>query len=71
LMAEALIKYETIDADQIKELMDGKPPKPPSDWSDEGPTNGKHTAADAEEVEKKAEDEKAKDGKIGGPASLH
>ncbi len=69
LMAEALIKYETIDADQIKELMDGKPPKPPSDWSDDGPTNGKHTAA--EEVEKKAEDEKAKDGKIGGPASLH
>ena len=32
LMAEALIKYETIDAGQIKEIMAGKPPSPPADW---------------------------------------
>ena len=31
-MAEALIKYETIDADQIKEIMSGNPPSPPADW---------------------------------------
>lgn len=32
LMAEALIKYETIDASQLKEIMDGKEPTPPADW---------------------------------------
>lgn len=32
LMAEALIKYETIDAQQLKEIMDGKEPTPPADW---------------------------------------
>ena len=32
LMAEGLIKYETIDADQIKEIMVGKDPSPPDGW---------------------------------------
>lgn len=32
LMAEALIKYETIDANQLREIMSGKPPSPPEDW---------------------------------------
>jgi cell division protease FtsH len=32
LMAEGLIKYETIDAKQLKEIMAGKPPSPPDDW---------------------------------------
>ncbi|MDP1603629.1 MAG: ATP-dependent zinc metalloprotease FtsH [Legionella sp.] len=32
LMADALIKYETIDAGQIQEIMAGKPPSPPEDW---------------------------------------
>lgn len=32
LMADALIKYETIDAQQLKEIMDGKEPTPPADW---------------------------------------
>ena len=31
-MAEGLIKYETIDTAQIREIMDGKPPSPPADW---------------------------------------
>ena len=34
LMADALIKYETIDADQIDDIMKGKVPRPPSDWND-------------------------------------
>src|SRR4030095_15471909 len=29
-MAEALIKYETIDEEQIKDIMQGREPKPPS-----------------------------------------
>jgi cell division protease FtsH len=32
LMADGLIKYETIDAEQIKEIMSGKEPSPPDDW---------------------------------------
>ncbi|ACV27776.1 ATP-dependent zinc metalloprotease FtsH [Kangiella koreensis] len=33
-MADALMKYETIDANQIKEIMDGDDPSPPANWSD-------------------------------------
>jgi cell division protease FtsH len=35
LMAEALIKYETIDSDQIDDLMEGKVPGPPANWDDD------------------------------------
>ncbi len=38
-MAEALIKYETIDDGQLKDIMDGKPPQPPAGWDDSLPTN--------------------------------
>jgi cell division protease FtsH len=63
LMADALIKYETIDAEQIKDIMMGKVPRPPGDWSD----------GDAEPPADTAEkdDEKPASGKIGGPASSH
>lgn len=33
-MAEALIKYETIDSEQIDDIMAGKTPRPPSGWED-------------------------------------
>ena len=31
-MATALLEWETIDADQIEDIMNGRPPKPPKDW---------------------------------------
>jgi len=34
VMAEALVKYETIDETQIKDIMSGKQAKPPADWDD-------------------------------------
>ncbi len=34
LMSEALIKYETIDEEQIRDVMSGKPARPPKDWSE-------------------------------------
>jgi cell division protease FtsH len=34
IMADALVKYETIDETQIKDIMNGKAPKPPADWDD-------------------------------------
>jgi len=41
-MADALIKYETIDADQIDDIMAGRPPREPADIStdSEPPTAG-------------------------------
>ncbi len=33
-MAEALIKYETIEDEQLKDIMAGRTPKPPSGWDD-------------------------------------
>ena len=33
-MAQALMKYETIDAKQIEDIMKGEEPRPPADWSD-------------------------------------
>ncbi|MCG8378702.1 MAG: ATP-dependent zinc metalloprotease FtsH, partial [Proteobacteria bacterium] len=35
IMAEALIKYETIDSDQIDDIMEGKVPRPPDGWDDD------------------------------------
>ena len=37
MMADALMQYETIDAEQIDAIMKGKKPNPPSDWTS-GPT---------------------------------
>jgi len=60
-MAEALMKFETIDASQIDEIMDGKNPSPPDGWDD----------SDEQEPPKKASKPKSNksDGKIGGPAA--
>jgi len=66
-MAEALLKYETIESAQIDDLMAGRPPSPPKDWSEEE-RKGKpkdETPQVVDSGEQKAE------GTIGGPASLH
>jgi len=67
LMAEALIKYETIDSDQIDDIMKGNAPRPPRDW-DEGPSSGQGAKPAVTGSEKGA-----KDGgePIGGPAGQH
>ncbi len=63
LMAEALIKYETIDNEQIKDIMAGKEPRPPEDWTDPGSTSGEAESGEGEKDKPS--------GKIGGPASQH
>jgi cell division protease FtsH len=35
-MADALVKYETIDDGMIKEIMSGRPPTPPAGWDSSG-----------------------------------
>ena len=37
VMADALLKYETIDADQIDDIMAGATPREPKGWSDDSP----------------------------------
>ena len=68
-MALALMKYETIDSDQIDDIMEGRDPREPKDWSGGGPT-GKP----AEKAEAKPEPEpepERPDAPIGGPAGEH
>ena len=55
-MAEALIKYETLDEEQIKDIMNDKEPRPPDGWSiDDEPED----------------DDNSTDSKIGGHATQH
>jgi cell division protease FtsH len=39
-MAKALLEWETIDAEQIEDIMTGKPPRPPKDWTPRNPSVG-------------------------------
>lgn len=64
LMADALIKYETIDSSQIDSIMAGKVPGPPQDWSDGDTTTG---SDDNVSGESKIED----DPDLPDPAKLH
>ncbi|AUF98001.1 ATP-dependent zinc metalloprotease FtsH [Pseudomonas sp. S07E 245] len=58
-MAEALMKYETIDADQIDDIMNGRTPREPRDWdnNDTGPSGTSASQDDRPESP------------IGGPAA--
>jgi cell division protease FtsH len=65
LMAEALMQYETIDADQIGDIMSGHKPRPPKDWRDQGPGPGASASSD------ESGDGETGDDAIGGPANTH
>ena len=65
MMADALMKYETIDTAQIDALMEGKEPPPPEDWTDTGPTPKDSGGGAGTRKKPKS------DGPIGGPASQH
>jgi len=64
-MADALMKYETIDRLQIDDIMEGKTPRPPANWGDNTPTD---TGADGSGTREGKLDES---GNIGEPAELH
>ena len=42
-MAKALIEWETIDAEQIDDIIAGKEPRPPKDWTPRNPSVGGST----------------------------
>jgi cell division protease FtsH len=63
-MADALMKYETIDRLQIDDIMEGKPPRPPENWEDCPPGSGEDGRdAPLEQAEDAAD--------LGKPAELH
>jgi cell division protease FtsH len=39
-MANALLEWETIDKEQIDDIMEGRPPRPPKDWTPRTPSGG-------------------------------
>ncbi len=61
-MAQALMKYDTIDHAQIVDIMEGRQPSPPEGWSESG--RPKKTGG-------KTADKKEEPKPIGGPASEH
>ncbi len=61
MMAEALMKYETIDAEQIDDIMAGRPPREPRDWQGGSGASGKSTQPESGRPETP----------IGGPAGEH
>jgi cell division protease FtsH len=67
LMAEALMQYETIDSDQIDDIMEGRAPREPSDWNGRGSSDDGTGSAPATDAEKAAD----RSGPIGGPAGEH
>ncbi len=70
-MADALIKYETIDAQQIDDLMEGKEPRPPKDWADQDHEPGGGSGASSEADAEADTQDKSGDDKIGDPAESH
>jgi len=62
VMAKALMKYETIDQEQVKDIMEGREPRPPADWDD---------TDDVPPARKKKKGGPDKVSPIGGPASEH
>ncbi len=60
LMAEALIKYETLDSKQIEAIMEGRTPEPPAGWDDK--SSGKPAAAVVAKEEKPKKDTGSSEG---------
>jgi cell division protease FtsH len=70
MMAEALMAYETIDVEQINDIMEGKKPRKPSGWDDHN-KHGGHTAEASETSEQPAKDDSSNSSSVGGPAGEH
>ncbi|MFI8745269.1 ATP-dependent zinc metalloprotease FtsH [Pseudomonas sp. NPDC077186] len=61
-MAEALMKYETIDAEQIDDIMNGREPREPRGWDGGGDSGAPQAKVDEVDRPEKP---------IGGPAAEH
>jgi cell division protease FtsH len=64
-MADALMKFETIDAEQIDDIMSGRTPRPPADWDESEPRAG------GAKGRAKTDEGKGSEGTLGTPAGQH
>ena len=65
VMSDALMHYETIDADQIDDIMEGRTPREPADWSSNDGDSGSGSSSVA------GSDTPDRSGPIGGAAGEH
>ena len=70
LMADALMKYETIDSEQIDAIMEGREPGPPKGWTDSGPSSPSDSGGGKKE-EKAAKPTAEAKPDLTDPASQH
>ena len=49
-MAKALLEWETIDSEQLDDIMAGKEPRPPKDWTPRTPSSGSDSGGSAPAV---------------------
>lgn len=69
-MKDALMEYETIDSEQVDDLMARRKVRPPRDWHD-GDFNSHIGGGSVGDEEKPKEPKENKAGPIGGPAEDH
>ncbi|MGQ0657447.1 MAG: ATP-dependent zinc metalloprotease FtsH [Chromatiales bacterium] len=70
IMAKALMKYETLDTEQIDAIMAGREPRPPQGWIDDDRRPPKSSAPEVTPPPGTMP-QPPKDTPIGGPASSH
>lgn len=63
VMTEALMQYETIDSQQIKNIMEGLPPGEPKDWQERKPDDESSSGSSAAEDEVEAKTDADSDNK--------
>ncbi|NRB71044.1 MAG: ATP-dependent metallopeptidase FtsH/Yme1/Tma family protein [Xanthomonadales bacterium] len=68
MMAEALMRYETIDTAQIDAIMEGREPGPPEHWSDNNGSTGDTGDGGGATAAAAADQERDDPAPIGGPA---
>ncbi|WP_018867786.1 MULTISPECIES: ATP-dependent zinc metalloprotease FtsH [unclassified Thioalkalivibrio] len=72
-MAQALVKYETIDDKQIEDIMAGREPREPADWDSGGGPGGTAQAGEESDASGSGDGSEGRDdddnkGVVGGPA---
>jgi cell division protease FtsH len=71
VMAEALMKYETIDSAQIDNIMDGNPPGDPEGWGGDDSPSAPDSGVEESAAGASSKKESATETKIGGTAGEH
>lgn len=67
-MSAALMKYETIDEPQITDIMEGREPRPPADWSDDAGNDVDDSGSSSSSDKPSTNPPSADSGVVGGPA---